>query len=217
VYFGINLRQVFDFMDNVEELPRHIVMFYEEPEYARMVALRFLKNGLQRGERCTYDMPEQEDGQKSDDTSFLEKEMQESGIDTSYYKDKELLFLNSFYEYDITDFDSFRKRADEIYNMLLKQFGSESRFPTWRWVGRPHANIRTNDGMVIQIQIEKYFQNDARARRVYDKVTAICTYRLNNISEALDKQELWVKELIQSHDAVIYLPKNGNGLALRLK
>jgi DcmR-like sensory protein len=215
-HFGINLTQVFDFMDNIEELPRHIVMFYEEPEHATTVALRFLKNGLQRGDRCTYDMPEKEDGKKSEDSSFLEKEMQENGVDTSYYKEKGLLF-KSFYEYDIADFNSFRNRVDEIYSMLLIQFDSESKFPIWRWVGRPRANTKTNDGKVIQIQIEKFMQNDSLARRAYDKVTAICTYRLNDIADALDKQELWIKELIQCHDAVIYLPRNGNGLALRLK
>jgi hypothetical protein len=209
-------------MDNLEELPKHIVMFYEEPEYARMVALRFLKNGLERGELCKYDIPTDDgdfdaDYADIDDKGFVEQEMQDYGIDTTYYKDKGLLHLYSFRENHITDFNSFRRGTEDAHRTLLKQFGSVSKFPNWRGIGRPHTNIKTNSGRVAQLQIEKYFQNDVLAKGISNSGTAICTYRLNNISEALDKQELWVKELIQSHDAVIYLPRNGNGLALRLR
>lgn len=222
--FDINFAQVFDFMDNVEELPKHIVMFYEEPEYARIVALRFLKNGLERGELCRYDIPIDDDDKGEfiadrDDhgKDFVEQEMQDYGINTTYYKDKGLLHLYSFRENHITDFNSFRRSTEDAHRMLLKQFGAESKFPSWRGIGRPHTNIKTNRGMVAQLQIEKYFQNDALAKSISNSGTAICTYRLNSIAESLDKQELWVKELIQSHDAVIYLPRNGNGLALKLK
>jgi len=172
-HFGINLTQVFDFIDNVEELPKHIVMFYEEPEHARMVALRFLKNGLERGELCKYDIPTDEndkegsiisnDDANSDDhdKGFVEQEMQDYGINTIYYKEKGLLLLYSYRENHITDFNSFRTSIEDAHSMLLKQFGSESKFPTWRSIGRPQTNMKTNSGMGAQLQIEKYFQNDA--------------------------------------------------------
>ena len=213
-----HLRQVFDFLDDAEELPKHTVMFYEEPELARMVAFRFLKDGLKRGDVCRYDMRVDEEDflDNNDLKSFVEQELQDCGINTAYYKDKGLLHLFSYRENHITDFNSFRKSTEDTHNLLLKQFGSESSFPNWRGIGRPDTNIKTNDGMAAQLQIEKYFQEDVAARALRNKGTAICTYRLNNIADALDKPEPWIKELIHSHDAVIYLPSNGNALALKL-
>jgi hypothetical protein len=134
----INRSQLNEFLDNVGELPRHIVMFYEEPEQARMVALRFIKNGLERGDRCTYEVP-LEDGQEGEGTAgteinhakaFIEREMMDYGIDTTYYKDKGLLSIYSFRDNNINDLESFRRMTEYNHGTYLKQFGSESRFPS---------------------------------------------------------------------------------------
>ena len=36
------------------ERGKHIVLFYEEPEYGRMILFEFIKSGLIKGERCIY-------------------------------------------------------------------------------------------------------------------------------------------------------------------
>jgi hypothetical protein len=216
---GIGLSQVFDFLDNTEELPRHIVMFYEEPELATTVALRFLKNGLEKGELCKYDFPDEEGsfpdvGQAK---AFVEQEMQYHGIDVTYYKGKGLLQLHTYREDNIVDLDSYRMSIEKTRSTLLKQFGSESKFPRWRRIGRAIINIKSDSGMVSELQIEDYFQNDVLLKGISMNGIAICTYQLHDIVSALEKKELWVQELLQFHDAVIYLLKNGNGLALRLR
>lgn len=209
------LSHVFDFIDNLDELPRHTVMFYEEPKFARMVAIRFLKNGLRRGDRCMYDLREG-DG-KSNNNSILEQEMDAGGIDRAFYMDSGLLYANLFADGDVADLNSFRNYMEHFYRDLLKEFGSESNFPTLRWIGRAPTNINTDDGMAVQLQIEKFYQDDPFLRRMSGKVTGICSYRLNNIQESLDNEDKWVTELLLSHDAVIYLPRNGSGVALRLR
>ena len=65
--FDINNSQLYDFLDDIEDLPRHIVMFYEEPEQARMVAFRFIKNGLERGDHCAYEIPLEDEDHKDGD------------------------------------------------------------------------------------------------------------------------------------------------------
>lgn len=230
--FEISLKQIYDFIDNIEELPGHIVMFYEEPELARMVALRFLKNGLERGDMCVYNIPLYNDDNEEEGfvvvndpahtKGFIEQEMQDNGIKTSYYKEKGLLHIplenNNNNKITITDFNSFRESMEHQYQILLKQFGSESRFPTIMGIGRAIANIKTIDGMVQQLLIENYSQNDnAVVRQIYGKGTWICTYKLNSITEALENDEIWMEELLHNHDAVIYLPRDKNGLALRLR
>jgi hypothetical protein len=216
---GIGLSQVFDFLDNAEELPGHIVMFYEEPELAMTVALRFLKSGLEKGERCKYDVPN-EQGSFADvehAKAFVEQEMQDNGIDTAYYKRKGLLQLYSFRDDNIVDLDSYRKSIEKTRSTLQKQFGSESNYPRWRRIGRAITNIKTDSGMASELQIENYFQNDAYAKVISQNGILICTYQVDDIVTALEKKEHGINELLQAHDAAIYLLKNGNGLAFRLR
>jgi hypothetical protein len=57
----------------------HSAIFYEEPEYARMVEYHFIQTGLQKGEYCVYTIHE-------DDVQFIENKMADFGIDVEGYK-----------------------------------------------------------------------------------------------------------------------------------
>jgi hypothetical protein len=41
------------YIDSIKER-QHVALFYEEPEYARMIEFRFLRDGLNLGENCIY-------------------------------------------------------------------------------------------------------------------------------------------------------------------
>lgn len=89
-----HFRQVFEFLDNQVKLPRHIIMFYEEPEDARMVIFRFLKNACESDALGVFVIPEREVLMTDfeHEKRFLEQEMQQNaGIDTSLYKENGLL------------------------------------------------------------------------------------------------------------------------------
>lgn len=47
------------FIDNLNG-PKHIVQFYEDSEYAKIVKFRFIKNGLEKKQFCIYIANEQE-------------------------------------------------------------------------------------------------------------------------------------------------------------
>jgi hypothetical protein len=42
-----------EFIDSLDE-KKHIMLYYDDSECARLVEFRFLKNGLARGESCIY-------------------------------------------------------------------------------------------------------------------------------------------------------------------
>jgi len=50
-----------------------MVMFYEEPQYARAVAFEFIKSGLAKNEPCAYI--------SNEDQSLLMNDMRDSSID----------------------------------------------------------------------------------------------------------------------------------------
>ena len=66
-------RQVFDSLDNLKACNLSAI-FYEEPEYARMVEYHFIQTGLQKGEYCIYTT-------HGDDVQFIENKTADLGID----------------------------------------------------------------------------------------------------------------------------------------
>lgn len=41
------------YIDSLEG-KQHILLFYEEPEYAKLIEFGFIRNGLMKGEQCVY-------------------------------------------------------------------------------------------------------------------------------------------------------------------
>lgn len=71
---------------------KHIVLFYEETGYARMILFEFIKNGLLNKERCVYISEE--------DVDIVGREMSGAGINTEEYIKNELLLVHQFQNLD---------------------------------------------------------------------------------------------------------------------
>src|SRR5689334_12971555 len=69
------------YVDSVDTR-KHIALFYEESEYARLIEFRFLKNGLMRGEQCIYATDE--------DSGAIVLKMLSFGIPLEYLENKKL-------------------------------------------------------------------------------------------------------------------------------
>ncbi len=69
------------FVDSLDS-KKHIALFYEEPEYARMIEFRFIKNGLENGEQCVYATEE--------DSGSIVLEMLSYGIPLECFQNKKL-------------------------------------------------------------------------------------------------------------------------------
>ena len=65
---------------------KHIVLFYEETEYARIILFEFLKSGLLNKERCVYI--------SGKDVKAVEREMSDAGINAEEFMKNELLFVH---------------------------------------------------------------------------------------------------------------------------
>jgi hypothetical protein len=133
--------QLDDFLDTLDtSIIRHIVMFYEEPEYAKLVQMRFLDDGLNRGECCVY--AARDEG----DLLLTKREMADQGIDIDKYIMSGLL---QFYirKPHIIDTDSYKKGREAFQGAIVKQFASSQEknstltVPKIRGVGSIYRDI----------------------------------------------------------------------------
>lgn len=69
------------FVDSLDAR-KHIALFYDEPEYARLIEFRFLKNGLEKGEQCVYTTEE--------DSGYIVLKMLSYGIPLEYFERKKM-------------------------------------------------------------------------------------------------------------------------------
>jgi hypothetical protein len=196
-------------------------MFYEEPEYAKLIQIRFLNEGLKRGECCVYA------ARDDDDLAFTKADMMESGIDVDSYTGKGLL---QFYlrKPTIIDRESYQQARNTFENEIEKTFVSlqddnnlTGTCPRIRGVGSISRDVfavkqeetSNNAGAVTsQLLVEKLFQSEINTS--FDG-TWMCAYQVDHIFSDMDKE--WMAELLTSHDAVLFLPKLSNGIALDVR
>lgn len=191
--------EVFDFIDNVHHR-KYIILFYEEPELARQIEYRFLKNGLDKGEHCIYIVHEGKDL----NLDFIEQEMMRNGINVPLFKDKDLLHLyevayaNSRHPEDALEI--CQKALDKVLN--LKQ--------PLRGVQPPLVFEYDTDGMDTELQVEVYLHD------ILQRINCswICCYYLEDIE--LHIGERWMNDLLKKHHAAIYAPKLSNAVIINL-
>jgi hypothetical protein len=71
----------FRYIDSLED-KQHIALFYDDPEYARLIEFRFIKNGLLKGEQCVYATEE--------DSGSIVLKFLNYGIPLSYFLSRKL-------------------------------------------------------------------------------------------------------------------------------
>ncbi len=208
--------QLLDFIDSVDtKVHRHIVMFYEEPEYAKLVLMRFLDDGLRKGECCIYFVQDEQD------RLFTHMEMTGYGIDVDSYVKKGLLQL--YDKTNIKDLESFKRAISTIKKETAEKFfnyhqQSSQALPPIRGVGlsisqvSPDGDSGSQRMATVELQIERFFHNEAL--RSFNGAW-ICPYHLDNIDAQMEKK--WMEDVLNNHDAVLFLPKLSNGIALDLR
>lgn len=207
--------QLFSFLDNLDASKyRHIVMLYEEPEYARSVQTRFLNDGLENGECCVYTT------QDYDNLCLTKTDMIQQGVDVDYYMKMGLL---QFYVHNVSvnDSESYGRAISAFQKAIENTFlsapdHSTAMPPRIRGVGSMFTNAfakieNLNSTAASQLLVEKTFQSD---RDLFEGIW-MCAYQINNILTSMDEE--WMKELLVSHDAVLFLRKLTNGIALDIR
>lgn len=110
-----------------------------------------------------------------------------------------------------TSLSTIKKSIDIFYLKLIEKLFANKK-PSFAGFGivASERDLNKTNALAIQLQLDligqKKFGNF--------NGTWICPYHVDDIFESLDKQ--WMAELVRNHDAVIYLPRNSNGVALKL-
>jgi hypothetical protein len=185
---------------------KHIVLFYEELEYARMILFEFIKSGLSHREQCIYISEE--------DVEAVKREMTDSGIETNRFTKSQLLQIHqipALAEYS----RSTQIGLQRLAQMIMHPWTNEDQ-PD-RLVLRCIYSIKTEQ----QIKSNLKWEYDYRSKDLKSlRGTMICTYPINNIvSTILDSRGdygKWMNDLIGIYDGVIFARKFWKGVAFEL-
>ena len=185
-----NIRKPLEFVDSLDESRKHIALFYDDPEYARFVEFRFLKNGLVKGEHCVYATEE--------DSGSIVLKMLHYGIPLEYFETKKLLVYQIHSYHD--SHEELTNRCKRDAEMMLFALP-----PPFRIAGRIVPDISTAAGMLLELEFER------KTHTCFDDLggSVMCRYDLSKIEKTRRKE--WLAELRENHHDVIYVPLSEKG------
>lgn len=184
------------FVDSLDT-KKHIVLFYDNLEYAQRIEFQFLKKGVERGERCIYAM--------SDDPKLIKEKMASYGIPVEEYLAKNLLRiyqLNDPFDHHEGPLKGAKKNAEMIMANLNSPF---------RIVANLFPDEKTDEAISAHLAIEQNFQSTFNTFQG----SVICPYNIRNVKE--DRRKDWFDGLFDSHHIAIYAPKSGPGGVFELQ
>ena len=187
------------------ERGKHIVLFYEEPEYARMILFEFIKSGLNKGERCIYVSDE--------DKEIVRREMSDAGINVDQFTKNDLLSIHQIPNL----------AAEQIPQITLERLAQITVYPGTKKEDKPErialrCIFKTDTEEQIRLNLK--WENDYRYRDLKGlQRTMICTYPVNNIIPSISDSGnygKWMNELLEIYDGVIFARKFWKGVAFSL-
>src|SRR5215467_7536033 len=195
--------QPFNFVRKISH-GKHIVLFYEELEYARMILFEFIKNGLSQREQCVYVSEE--------NIEMVKREMSDAGIDIHDFIKNELLLIHQIPNLAASRIPQVA--FDRLPQITLHPWTKEAQ-PD-RLVLRSIFEVDTEDQLISNLQWERdYRYRDLKGL----KGTMICTYPVNNIIPTisdLGNYGKWMNNLLEIYDGVIFARKFWKGVAFSL-
>ena len=163
---------------------KHILLLYNDPQYAKTIEFLFIKNGLVKGEHCIYATQE--------DPSFIKTKMEEHGIDVKNFLKKGLLHIYRPSD-PFSNPDGVLEGAKTSLDLMLKDSTSPYRMITMLIPDTEIAEV-----IDIHIKIEKEFH----ANFENFNGSMMCPYNLKNLEQNDSRDR--VQELVNSHHSVIY-------------
>lgn len=198
--------QPLNFVHRVEE-GKHIVLFYEELEYAKIISFQFIKSGLVHKEDCSY-LSEEE-------VEAVKREMSDSGIDVNAYVDNNLLHI--YQVPSLVDYEKGTniKKEQDFAQAILKNPSKIKQ--TGRIVLRCVYKINNEE----QIKSNLKWEYDYRFKNLKGSgTTVVCTYPINDIiptiSDSTGPYGKWMSTLLELYDGVIFARRFWKGVAFNL-
>ena len=180
------------FLDRMER-NNHIVLLYDNEEYADLVISRYLLNGLQKGESCiffTADKPE-----------IIEERLSAEGIDVDSYKQTNSLRIFRFERSDSDEFDALGTLKH------IREEATKGMKPPYRFVGRTIMDTGSKEGMKLGLVVEKTGHEHFEE---FDN-SQLCYYNISGIEQS--KRTEWISELLKNHHHVIYASEPDRAVA----
>lgn len=171
---------------------KHVVLFYEEPQYGRKVQFRFINNGLLKGEHGIITTVQ-------DDIQHIENQMLDNGIDVEGFKRKGLLHI-----YQISNPTSYPQGLEKGLEVIRDQILADSK-PPYRIVGNC-SELSTKE----QIESDTYIQRTVHSTFNAFPGSVICSYSVDKFHP--DGHSQWLIDMLHCHDAAIFSPKSGHGI-----
>lgn len=180
------------FLDRMER-NNHIVLLYDNEEYADLVISRYLLNGLQKGESCiffTADKPE-----------IIEERLSAEGIDVDSYKQTNSLRIFRIERSDADKFDALGTLKH------IREEATKGMKPPYRFVGRTIMDTGSKEGMKLGLVVEKTGHEHFEE---FDN-SQLCYYDISGIEQS--KRDEWIRGLLKNHHHVIYASEPDKAVA----
>jgi hypothetical protein len=174
-------------VDTFDFSGKHLVMLYDDPESARSVEFTYLREGLEKGERCQYVFAH--DDEETPDS--VRRKMQLSGIRASYFIERGLLAFTSMGD-PASDAEGFVAGCRKALDMLVEVFSGKPR----RMVLHVRYLFNTREEIDAHADFEDFiestFQNFPGSM--------LCNHYVGkNDPEAFEK---WTRRMLEIHDVV---------------
>jgi hypothetical protein len=180
------------FLDRMEG-NNHVVLLYDNEEYADLVISRYLLYGLQKGESCiffTADKPE-----------TIEERLSAEGIDVDSYKQTNSLRIFRIERSDVNKLDALGTLKH------IREEATKGMKPPYRFVGRTIMDTGSKEGMKLGLVLEKTGHEHFEE---FDN-SQLCYYNISGIEQS--KRDEWISELLKSHHHVIYASEPDKAVA----
>ena len=174
---------VLSYIDKIET-KKHLMLVYDDIQKGREIELHFIKQGLEKNERCIY--------LTHGDPKLIESDMERYGINVQYYKKNKMLYVNKIpnpleYSGDV---------MTGVEN-LIKQLPIDSKIP-FRIVGRLIPDIGFEESISVQHYVEKIFHAS------FDNFggSVMCTYDFSEI-QSNNMWRDWLAKLELCHHTTL--------------
>lgn len=186
------------FIDELKD-SRNISLFFEDPEFAKIIQFRFIKNGLEKNQTGLFIANE------AQDVEIIKREMEDFGIDVKSYEKQDLLiFFQVPDPKTVTDGVSLG-----FYQDLLKVYEEKSK-NNFRMTGTWILNVDSTRNTDSIIEIEAHFYNEFKNFTGH----VLCSYSVLGLEP--EKRGFLIEQITKHHNAVIFAPSIDNGLAFDL-
>ena len=173
-------------IDDLESKVNHSIVLYDKEEYGRLVKIRFIENGLKKGENSVY--------LTHGDVKVIENHLEEYGIDVDLYKRKKLLHI-----IQIENIMESKEGIEQSFTKLLKEITTDLK-PPYRFTAEEPTipDVSTKEGMEAELIVENTFHSN------FDKYQCsfLCAYQINAIE--LANRPKWINHLMEYHHNLIY-------------